>query len=85
MNNLHQIRKTYATIALAAVVLMGFAPMIGMFLTKTVFWYLVSAGLVLGLLAVFYAWKKYRCPYCNEILRAREPMPDRCPHCGAKL
>ncbi len=83
--DIHQVRKIYGMLAVVALFMVGGAPMIGRMTSKTVFWYMICGGIAMALLAVFYAWKKYRCPYCGEILRAREPMPDFCPNCGARL
>lgn len=83
--DIHQVRKIYTVLALIALFLVGLAPMVGNMVSKTVFWYMIVAGVAVALVTVVFAWKKYRCPRCDEILRAREPMPERCPHCGAKL
>lgn len=83
--DIHQVRKIYTVLALIALVLVGLAPMIGNMVSKTVFWYMIASGVAVALITVVFAWKKYRCPNCDEILRARDPMPDRCPHCGMKL
>lgn len=83
--DIHQVRKIYTVLALIALFLVGLAPVFGNLISKAVFWYMIASGVAVALVTVVFAWKKYRCPYCDEILRAREPMPNCCPHCGAKL
>ncbi len=83
--DIHQVRKIYGIMALAAVILVGFAPVVGMVISRSLFIEMLILGFIMAILSIVFAWKKYRCPYCDEILRAREPMPDCCPNCGARL